>query len=76
MAGVDQAMILAADQRANRKPLEAARTVGIGKTTLYREPRTASPGANPYGVPAIIELERRSTYESATADREEPSGGR
>jgi len=32
-------MILAAYQRSNRKPLEAARLLGIGKTTLYRKLR-------------------------------------
>jgi len=29
-------MIVAAYKRSNRKPLEAARLLGIGKTTLYR----------------------------------------
>jgi hypothetical protein len=32
-------MILAAYQRSDRKPLEAARLLGIGKTTLYRKLR-------------------------------------
>jgi len=39
MAEVERAMILAAYQRSNRKPLEAARLLGIGKTTLYRKLR-------------------------------------
>ena len=39
MAEVERAMILAAYQHANRKPLEAARLLGIGKTTLYRKLR-------------------------------------
>ncbi len=39
MAEVERAMILAAFQRSNRKPLEAARLLGIGKTTLYRKLR-------------------------------------
>jgi transcriptional regulator of acetoin/glycerol metabolism len=32
-------MILAAYQKSNREPLEAARLLGIGKTTLYRKLR-------------------------------------
>ena len=39
MAAIERALILAAYQRANRKPLEAARLLGIGKTTLYRKLR-------------------------------------
>ena len=39
MAEVERAMILAAYQKSNRKPLEAARLLGIGKTTLYRKLR-------------------------------------
>ena len=39
MAEVERAMILAAYQRSNRKSLEAARLLGIGKTTLYRKLR-------------------------------------
>jgi len=39
MAEVERAMILAAYRRSNRKPLEAARLLGIGKTTLYRKLR-------------------------------------
>lgn len=30
-------MILAAYRKSNRKPVEAARLLGIGKTTLYRK---------------------------------------
>lgn len=37
MAEMERALILAAYQRSNRKPLEAARLLGIGKTTLYRK---------------------------------------
>jgi transcriptional regulator of acetoin/glycerol metabolism len=39
MAEVERTMIVAAYQRSNRKPLEAARLLGIGKTTLYRKLR-------------------------------------
>jgi transcriptional regulator of acetoin/glycerol metabolism len=39
MAEVERAMIAMAYQRSNRKPLEAARLLGIGKTTLYRKLR-------------------------------------
>jgi transcriptional regulator of acetoin/glycerol metabolism len=39
MAEMERAMILAAYQRSNRRPLEAARLLGIGKTTLYRKLR-------------------------------------
>ena len=39
MAEVERAMIVAAYQRSNRKPLEAAQMLGIGKTTLYRKLR-------------------------------------
>jgi len=39
MAEMERAMILAAYQHSNRKPLEAARLLGIGKTTLYRKLR-------------------------------------
>jgi transcriptional regulator of acetoin/glycerol metabolism len=39
MAEVERTMILAAYQRSNCKPLEAARLLGIGKTTLYRKLR-------------------------------------
>ncbi|HEY1647424.1 MAG TPA: helix-turn-helix domain-containing protein [Terracidiphilus sp.] len=37
MAEVERAMIVAAYERSNRKPLEAARLLGIGKTTVYRK---------------------------------------
>ena len=39
LAEVERAAIVAAYQRSNRKPLEAARLLGIGKTTLYRKLR-------------------------------------
>lgn len=39
LAEVEQAMILAAYRRSNRRPLEAARLLGIGKTTFYRKLR-------------------------------------
>jgi transcriptional regulator of acetoin/glycerol metabolism len=39
MAEVERAMVLAAYQRSNRKPLEAAQLLGIGKTTFYRKLR-------------------------------------
>ena len=39
MAEVERAMILAAYQKSNRRPLEAARLLGIGKTTVYRKLR-------------------------------------
>jgi hypothetical protein len=39
MAEVERKMILAAYHRSNRRPLEAARLLGIGKTTLYRKLR-------------------------------------
>jgi DNA-binding NtrC family response regulator len=34
---MERAMIVAAYRRSNRKPLEAARLLGIGKTTFYRK---------------------------------------
>ena len=37
MAEMERAMILAAYRRSNRRPLETARMLGIGKTTLYRK---------------------------------------
>jgi len=37
MAEVERAMIVAAYERSNRKPLEAARLLGIGRTTVYRK---------------------------------------
>ena len=39
MAEVERAMIISAYHRSNRKPLEAARLLGIGKTTFYRKLR-------------------------------------
>lgn len=39
MAEVERAMILAAYRRSHRKPLIAARLLGIGKTTYYRKLR-------------------------------------
>ena len=39
MAEVERAMIAAAYERSNRRPLEAARLLGIGKTTVYRKLR-------------------------------------
>jgi transcriptional regulator of acetoin/glycerol metabolism len=37
MAEMERTMILAAYQKSNRRPLEAARLLGIGETTLYRK---------------------------------------
>ena len=34
---VERTMILAAYRKSNRKPVEAARLLGIGKTTFYRK---------------------------------------
>jgi transcriptional regulator of acetoin/glycerol metabolism len=45
MAQMERAMILAAYQRSNRRPLEAARLLGIGKTTLYRKLRKVDQAA-------------------------------
>lgn len=39
MAEVERAMIVAAYQKSSRRPLEAARMLGIGKTTFYRKLR-------------------------------------
>lgn len=39
MAEMERMMILAAYQRSNRRTLEAARLLGIGKTTMYRKLR-------------------------------------
>jgi transcriptional regulator of acetoin/glycerol metabolism len=36
---MERAMIMAAYRRSNRKPVEAARLLGIGKTTFYRKLR-------------------------------------
>ncbi len=45
MAEVERAMIVAAYERSNRKPLEAARLLGIGKTTVYRKLRAMGEAA-------------------------------
>lgn len=45
MAEMERAMILAAYRRSDRKPLEAARLLGIGKTTLYRKLRALKQAA-------------------------------
>ena len=37
MAEMERAIIVAAYERSNRKPLEAARLLGIGRTTVYRK---------------------------------------
>ncbi len=37
MAEMERAIIAAAYERLNRRPLEAARLLGIGKTTVYRK---------------------------------------
>ena len=39
MAEVERALILAAYERSDRRPLEAARLLGIGKSTVYRKLR-------------------------------------
>jgi transcriptional regulator of acetoin/glycerol metabolism len=39
MAEVERALIVAAFERSNRRPLEAAPLLGIGKTTFYRKLR-------------------------------------
>lgn len=39
MAEVERVMIIAAYERSNRKPLEAARLLSTGKTTVYRKLR-------------------------------------
>jgi transcriptional regulator of acetoin/glycerol metabolism len=36
---MERTMILAAYRKSNRKPVEAARLLGIGKTTFYRKLR-------------------------------------
>jgi transcriptional regulator of acetoin/glycerol metabolism len=38
-AEVERAIIVAAYERSNHRPLEAARLLGIGKTTVYRKLR-------------------------------------
>ena len=45
MAQMERAMIVAAYERSNRKPLEAARLLGIGKTTVYRKLRAMGEAA-------------------------------
>jgi transcriptional regulator of acetoin/glycerol metabolism len=45
MADIERTMIVAAYRRSNRKPLEAARLLGIGKTTFYRKLREMRQGA-------------------------------
>ena len=45
MAEVERAMIVAAFERSNRRPLEAARLLGIAKTTLYRKLRAMGEAA-------------------------------
>jgi DNA-binding NtrC family response regulator len=45
LAEVERTMILAAFQKSNRKPLETARLLGIGKTTLYRKLREITEAA-------------------------------
>ena len=45
LAEVERAMIVAAYQKSSRKPLEAARLLGIGKTTFYRKLREAKRAA-------------------------------
>lgn len=39
MAEIERSVIAAAYERSNRKPLEAARLLGIGKTMMYRKLR-------------------------------------
>ena len=39
MAEMERAIFVAAYERSNRKPLEAAKLLGIGKTTVYRKLR-------------------------------------
>ena len=45
MAEVERAMIVAAYERSNRRPLEAAQLLGIGKTTVYRKIRAIGEAA-------------------------------
>jgi transcriptional regulator of acetoin/glycerol metabolism len=45
MAEVERAMLMAAYERSNRRPLEAARLLGIGKTTVYRKLRAMGEAA-------------------------------
>jgi len=48
MAQMEQRLILAAYQRSNRRPLLAARLLGIGKTTMYRKLRKISDQFEPH----------------------------
>ena len=45
MAEMERAIIAAAYERSNRRPLEAARLLGIGKTTVYRKLRAMGEAA-------------------------------
>ena len=45
MAEMERAIIVAAYERSNRRPLEAARLLGIGKTTVYRKLRAMGEAA-------------------------------
>ena len=45
MAEMERAIIAAAYERSNRRPLEAARLLGIGKTTVYRKMRAMGEAA-------------------------------
>lgn len=45
MAQVERSVVVAAYERSNRKPLEAARLLGIGKSTMYRKFREISEAA-------------------------------
>lgn len=42
---MERALIMAAYRKSNRKPIEAARLLGIGKTTFYRKLRQLRQGA-------------------------------
>ena len=44
-AEMERAIIVAAYERSNRRPLEAARLLGIGKTTVYRKLRAMGEAA-------------------------------
>jgi len=46
MAEVEQAMIVAVYEKSNRRHLEAARLLGIGKTTVYRKLRAMGDAAD------------------------------
>ena len=45
MAEMERAIIAAAYERSNRRPLEAVRLLGIGKTTVYRKMRAMGEAA-------------------------------